>query len=563
MPVLAFGGDKTSKVKEILAGKVGQERRSASIAERNFRGMASKRTVFFNNKSSAQSHARMPVDSGIQDQIILSGRVSQEGAATTASSWIKFWRETDTLAKSVDRLVQGYMPITSCRTKTTQSCVKTTKTESRYVSRVIGTPTQSNLRHQQTGLIQGKPHRVMPVVILSQANSESCRKVQRLASEPTGELALNVHGVKSPFLGDYPTRRARRTSTATGFVAENIGLCSNEPMAVILATNAPPERDDIVCSASKDAEVRIKSRTITHRVDTPFMSNIGRDTASNTYFEWQTDALASADTANFAVEGADAGNADFDPTLRVANYTQISTKVISVSGTADATNNAGMRTVMAYQTAKKAKELKRDMEAIITSNQAGAAGSGTSTARKTAGLPTWLITNSQANGATVSAMSGAGGNGYPSTAWTNLSTATDVAFTETMLKTAIQEVWTEGGDPKILMVNAYNKTVVSAFAGLAEQRITYNRATPLKIIATADIYLGDFGEVSIVPNRFSPGNFAFVLDPEYASVSYLRPFRTYDIAKTGDSDKKEMVVEYGLRIKSEKAHAVVANLIAS
>ena len=298
-------------------------------------------------------------------------------------------------------------------------------------------------------------------------------------------------------------------------------------------------------------------------VDTPFMSNIGRDTASNTYFEWQTDALASADTSNFAVEGADAGNADFDPTLRVANYTQISTKVISVSGTADATNNAGMRTVMAYNTAKKAKELKRDMEAIITSNQAGDAGSGTSTARKTAGLPTWLITNSQANGATVSAMSGAGGNGYPSTAWTNLSTATDVAFTETMLKTAIQEVWTEGGDPKILMVNAYNKTVVSAFAGLAEQRITYNRATPLKIIATADIYLGDFGEVSIVPNRFSPGNFAFVLDPEYASVSYLRPFRTYDIAKTGDSDKKEMVVEYGLRIKSEKAHAVVANLIAS
>lgn len=298
-------------------------------------------------------------------------------------------------------------------------------------------------------------------------------------------------------------------------------------------------------------------------VDTPFMSNIGRDTASNTYFEWQTDVLASADTANAAIEGADAGNADFDPTVRVANYTQISTKVISVSGTADSTNNAGMRTVMAYQTAKKAKELKRDMEAIITSNQAGNAGSGTSTARKTAGLPTWLITNSQANSATVSAMSGASGNGYPDTAWTNLSTATDVAFTETMLKTAIQQVWEQGGDPKILMVNAYNKTVASSFAGLAEQRINYTKAQPMKIIATADIYLGDFGEVSIVPNRFSPGNFAFVLDPEYASVSYLRPFRTYDLAKTGDSDKKEMVVEYGLRIKSEKAHAVIANLIAA
>ena len=297
-------------------------------------------------------------------------------------------------------------------------------------------------------------------------------------------------------------------------------------------------------------------------VDTPFISNIGRDTASNTYFEWQTDELASAG-ANAAIEGADAGNADFDATVRVANYTQISTKVVSVSNTSDAVSTAGMRTVMAYQQAKKAKELKRDMEFILLSNQAGAAGSGTSSARNTAGLPTWLITNSQANGATVSEMSGANGNGYPDTAWTNLSTATDVAFTETMLKTAQQQSWAQGGNPSILMVGPYNKTVASTFNGLAEQRVTYNNAKPLKIIATADVYLGDFGEVAIVPNRFQPENFAFVLDPEYASVSYLRPFRVIDIAPTGDAVKKELVVEYGLRVKNEKAHAVIANLTTS
>jgi hypothetical protein len=297
-------------------------------------------------------------------------------------------------------------------------------------------------------------------------------------------------------------------------------------------------------------------------VDTPFMSNIGRDTASNTYFEWQQDSLASADTTNAALEGASAGDTDFVATVRTANYTQISTKIVSVSGTADATNNAGQRTLMAYETAKKAKELKRDMEAILTSNQAGVAGNN-STARKTAGLPTWLCNNYQANGATVSSMSGASGNGYPSTAWTSLSTSTDVALTETMLKTAIQQVWEDGGDPKVFMVNAYNKTVASAFAGLADQRMMNTGVAPLKIIATADVYLGDFGEVAIVPNRFQPGNFAFVLDPEYASVSYLRPFRTIDIAKTGDFDKKELVVEYGLRVRSQNAHAVIANLIAS
>jgi hypothetical protein len=297
-------------------------------------------------------------------------------------------------------------------------------------------------------------------------------------------------------------------------------------------------------------------------VDTPLISNIGRDTASNTYFEWQQDSLASADTTNAALEGASAGDTDFVATVRTANYTQISTKIVSVSGTADATNNAGQRTLMAYETAKKAKELKRDMEAILTSNQAGVAGNN-STARKTAGLPTWLCNNYQANGATVSEMSGASGNGYPDTAWTSLSTSTDVALTETMLKTAIQQVWEDGGDPKVFMVNAYNKTVASAFAGLADQRMMNTGVAPLKIIATADVYLGDFGEVAIVPNRFQPGNFAFVLDPEYASVSYLRPFRTIDIAKTGDFDKKELVVEYGLRVRSQNAHAVIANLIAS
>jgi hypothetical protein len=295
---------------------------------------------------------------------------------------------------------------------------------------------------------------------------------------------------------------------------------------------------------------------------TPFMSNIGRDTCENTYFEWQTDALAAADGSNAAVEGDAAGNMDFTATVRVANYTQISTKVVSVSGTADAVNAAGMRTVMAYETAKKAKEIKRDMEKILLSNQAGSAGS-TSTARNTAGFPTWLITNSIANSATLPAMSGANGNGYPDTAWTSLSTATDVAFGETMLKNAIKNVWTEGGEPTVLMVGPYNKTVASTFAGLAEQRIQYNNATPLKIIATADVYLSDFGEVAIVPNRFTDERFAFVMDPEYVSVSYLRPFRTFDIAKNGDSDKKEMVVEYGLRVKSEKAHAAIANLTVS
>ena len=292
---------------------------------------------------------------------------------------------------------------------------------------------------------------------------------------------------------------------------------------------------------------------------TPFTSNIGRDTADNTYFEWQTDVLAAADGSNAVVEGADAGDADFVATNRVANYTQISKKVVAVSGTAQSVNMAGMRTLLAYEQAKKAKELKRDVEKIILSNQAAAAGS-TSTARTTAGMPAWLRTNSIANSAVAPTLSSSP-NGYPNAAWTSLSTSTDVAFTETMLKTAIQSVWTQGGEPSILMTGPYNKTVASGFAGLAAQRMYNTDATPLKIVATADVYLSDFGMVSIVPNRFMDERFAIVMDPEYASISYLRPYET--IASRGDAQKKELLVEYGLRVKNELSAAAIANLTTS
>lgn len=290
---------------------------------------------------------------------------------------------------------------------------------------------------------------------------------------------------------------------------------------------------------------------------TPFMSTVGRDKTDNTYFEWQTDTLASPDLNNAAIEGASAGDADFVATNRVANYTQISTKVVAASGTADAVNAAGMKTILAYETAKKGKEIKRDMESILLSNQAGAAGNGTSAPRKLAGLAAWLRTNAVANGLTPPTMSSTN-DGYPNAGWTGAATA--VAFTEAMLKDAMQQAWTEGGEPSMLMVGPYNKTVASTFTGLALNRIDNSGNAPVKIVAAADVYLSDFGKVSIVPNRFTPENFAYLIDPNYVKVTYLRPFQTEVLAKTGDATKKQLLVEYSLRCNQEKAHAIICNL---
>lgn len=301
-------------------------------------------------------------------------------------------------------------------------------------------------------------------------------------------------------------------------------------------------------------------------VDVPFMSNIGRENVSNTYFEWQTDNLAAAVTTNAQLEGDDVASTvdSRTPTQRVGNYTQISRKIIEVSGTLEAVDKAGMRSYLAYELAKAASELKRDMEATLTSNQVAVAG-GNTTARKTAGLGGWIITNSyQGAGTTASApvMSSGAGNldGTPATA---AVAGTARAFTDTLLKTAAQGVWTQGGDPKMLMVGPFNKTVVSGFTSLATRFRDVPAGKQADIVGAADVYVSDFGTINVVPNRFQPEGNAYLVDPEYASVAYLRNFRTEVMAKTADAEKRMLIVEYGLKVRQQKAMAAVRDLTTS
>jgi hypothetical protein len=287
--------------------------------------------------------------------------------------------------------------------------------------------------------------------------------------------------------------------------------------------------------------------------DTPFMSSVGKTKATAVYHEWQTDSLADASTANAVVEGADATSATLAPTTRVGNRTQISQKTIQIAGTLESIDKAGRKSEKAYQLSKASSELKRDMEKILLSNQAAVTGDA-STARKLGSLQAWLETN----------YVGAGTAGSDGT--TARVSGTDAAFTETMLKNAVKAAYEQGGNPSVLMVTPTQKQVVSGFAGIAEQRYQAPSNAPTTIVGAADVYLSDFGTLSVVPNRFmsadadDDGEVAFVLDPEYASIAYLRPFATNELAKTGDSEKTQLLVEYTLEVKNEKAHAIIADL---
>ena len=284
--------------------------------------------------------------------------------------------------------------------------------------------------------------------------------------------------------------------------------------------------------------------------ETPLLNTLARSKATAVYHEWQTDSLAAATTGNAAVEGADATSATISPTVRLGNYTQIVQKTIQVSGTLDAVNKAGRKSEKAYQLARASSELKRDIETILASNQACAAGSS-STARKMASMLSWIKTNTEVGVSGVD----------PATI--GESTRTDGTlrtFTETLLKSVISKVFVSGGSPKVLLVGAAGKQKVSTFAGIAAQRYMAPADAPTTIIGAADVYLSDFGSVSVVPDRFMRDRDALVLDPEFAAVAYLRPFQTNELAKTGDSDKTQIIAELTLEVRNEAAHGGVFDL---
>ena len=287
--------------------------------------------------------------------------------------------------------------------------------------------------------------------------------------------------------------------------------------------------------------------------DTPFMSSIGKTKATATYHEWQTDSLAAAALGG-AVEGADASTITASPTTRIGNRTQIFTKSVAVAGTLEAVDKAGRKSEKAYQLAKVSAELKRNIELTLLSNQVSAAGDS-STARTLGGLQAWLNTNYDGG---TNGVAGSGGT----TARTN---GTNRTFTEAILKTVIAEVYTAGGTPKVLMVNPAHKQTVSAFAGIAAQRYMAPSNEPTTIIGAADVYMSDFGTISVVPNRFMNSTnacdeTAFLVDPDMAAVAYLRPFQTIELAKTGDSEKTQLLAELTLEVKNQAAHGICADL---
>ena len=276
---------------------------------------------------------------------------------------------------------------------------------------------------------------------------------------------------------------------------------------------------------------------------TPLLNLAAKSKATNTLHEWQTQDLA-APASNAQLEGDDASAKVVTPTLRLNNRTQISTKTVIVAGTQQAMNSAGRKDEMGYQMAMAALELKRDMELGLTQNNV----TGTSP-RTSRGLVGWSGDNVDS------------GAGYVAPNYVSNVAQTDgtqAAFTEARLKNVLQKVFTAGGDPDVLMLGPLAKQTFSTFTGNATRFV---KGEEKALTATVDVYISDFGELKAMPNRFQRTRDVWVLQSDKIAVAYLRPFMTVDLAKTGDADKKEIIVEYCLEMRAPKAHGAIVDIL--
>ncbi len=285
--------------------------------------------------------------------------------------------------------------------------------------------------------------------------------------------------------------------------------------------------------------------------ETPFVSGVEKTKASAVNHEWQTQDLAAA-AANAVLEGDDATTDAATPTVRLGNIAQISDKVARVTGTQQVIDKAGRENELNYQMMLKGKELKRDMEFILVGSNTAKVSGGTTTARKTASVLSWIGTNDDF-----------GSGGASPTTLDGLATRTDGtqrAFQESQLKTVLQACWTEGGEPETIMVGGFNKQVFSTFVG---------RGTPMedvkskKIVASVDVYESDFGTLKVVANRFSRSRDCLVLQMDMWGLAYLRNMKSIDLAVTGDNVRKQILCEYALEARQEKSSGGVFDLSTS
>lgn len=279
--------------------------------------------------------------------------------------------------------------------------------------------------------------------------------------------------------------------------------------------------------------------------ETPFYSACSKGRATQSYHEWQTDALRSS-AVNAHVEGDDTTASARVATARLGNYTQIFKDAVSIPDSDNTTDKAGRGKEMAYQVMKIAKEQKLDIEKSLFASQARVAGDNT-TARRLAGVPAWIKTNtSKATAGSPAEPTGDGSD--------TRTDGTAIAFTQVRFDSVMQKIWESGGRPDTVYLSAFQMNKALGFTGMNNQRsnVSYGEGSN-KVVNSFDVYVTPWGNVTFKPVRENRGKDVFVMQSDMWSVAMKRATANTALAKTGDSTRRQVITELTLCAKNEKA----------
>ena len=290
---------------------------------------------------------------------------------------------------------------------------------------------------------------------------------------------------------------------------------------------------------------------------TPFVSMAKKATASGTFFEWQTDNMATPSFAG-VLEGEDASSFDDKAANRakLGNHIQKLRKTYAVSDLQEIVDTAGVTSEFASAESKAVRELKRDLESAVCSAQDRQADDGTNP-YKTRGMFKWL---------------GVGGqpSDIPSFAQ-NVANDTTGTQTESTVNTVLQELYEANGMPGgqlTLIAGPGLKREISNFARQegSTTALSFQVTQPAeskKITLSVNFYEGDFGNIAILPsvflNRTSgsatvDADAGLLIDPEYVGIHMLKAESTSELENRGGGRRGFADLVAGLACYSPKAH---------
>jgi hypothetical protein len=306
---------------------------------------------------------------------------------------------------------------------------------------------------------------------------------------------------------------------------------------------------------ASNAEDVMRGFTMVEPQATPMLSMLKKGKAPKaSYTEWVADDLSDpvltavpegTDVSSFANPGENRG--------RIGNHLQRQDRAWQVSDLENLVDDYATASQIATAKSKKLIELRRDMAAVIGSDQANVAG-GSGSAAKTRGLGQFVLASAQAANPVPAAFR---------TPSASINTTAAASFAESDVNGVLESIYQQTGslDNFKLFAGTALKKEFSDFSRVGQANGSYRNnedTSTNKITKNVLVYEGDFGTLDVITDLFlardgtaaSQGMRGYVVNPDLVEVAFADGPSHYDQEDQGGGPRGFYKAWYTLRVKN-------------